>query len=703
MDKDFLGEYAKLESRVQRDVRNAIEKFPDLKHSGQHLEKLTGAADPNIRTIRINDNHRGVVLAAKNDQYILLTVLPHDKANKYAASKRFTINSKLGVLEVRDQTALEAFEPALQAEAAKSEQRLFDHVKDGELARLGIDPDILPVVRSLTGTEQLDAMAKLLPATQHSVLVGLAAGWSADEVWSQLCADILDGQQPSEVDTEDFAAAVERTSDQYVRVTGPEELREMLDKPFRAWRLFLHPKQRAVAFRRSFRGPVLISGGPGTGKTVTAVHRAAFLAERVSAGRDVTDRDGSDGGDVLLTTFNRELSNSLTAQLEQLVEDDEVRSRVEVLNVDRLAHQIVTQARGKKPDLVEQAEFDELWQAAAEKIGSQFPPQFLRREWEQVILAQGLADKAQYLECYRKGRGRKLSRPQKESIWVAVSDVLATLRRNGKYTHLLIAEEAARILAERSAPPYRHVLVDEGQDLHPSQWRLLRRAAEPGPDDLFIVSDPNQRIYKHRVSLNQLGIEVRGRSHKLKVSYRTTQETLNWAARLLSEQTAEGLDDQPDPLTGYRSAIRGRRPITRSYENWHAELEGLVDQVQEWLRQGVESSSIGIAARVRGRLADINDALERADIPASQQRKEDAVRVDTMHAMKGDEYQCTAIVGLDDSMAPLPAAVTSAEEDATAHEQDMQSERSLLFVACTRNRDVLYVSYSGTASPFLPD
>ena len=136
MDKDFLGKYAKLDHRVQRDVCTAIEKFPDLKHSGQHLEKLSGAADPNIRTIRINDNHRGVVLAEKNDQYILLTVLPHDKANKYAASKRFTINSKLGVLEVRDQTALDAFEPALQAEAAKSEQRLFDHVKDGELARL---------------------------------------------------------------------------------------------------------------------------------------------------------------------------------------------------------------------------------------------------------------------------------------------------------------------------------------------------------------------------------------------------------------------------------------------------------------------------------------------------------------------------------------------------------------------------------------
>lgn len=697
VDKDFLGKYAKLDHRVQRDVRTAIEKFPDLKHSSQHLEKLSGAADPNIRTIRINDNHRGVVLAAKNDQYILLTVLPHDKANKYAASKRFTINSKLGVLEVRDQTALEAFEPALQAEAAKSEQRLFDHVKDVEMARLGIDPDILPLVRSLTGTEQLDAMEKLLPATQHGVLIGLAAGWSADEVWSQLCADILDGQQPSEVDTEDFAAAVERTSDQYVRVTGPEELREMLDKPFRAWRLFLHPKQRAVAFRRSFRGPVLISGGPGTGKTVTAVHRAAFLAERVSA-----DRDGSDGRAVLLTTFNRELANSLTAQLEQLVDDDEIRSRVEVLNVDRLANQIVARARGKKPDIVDAAEFGELWRAAAEKIDDQFSPQFLRREWEQVILAQGIADKAQYLECYRKGRGRKLSRPQKESIWGAVSDVLATLRRNGQYTHLLIAEEAARVLAERSAPPYRHVLVDEGQDLHPSQWRLLRRAAEPGSDDLFVVSDPNQRIYKHRVSLNQLGIEVRGRSHKLKVSYRTTQETLNWAARLLSDQTAEGLDDQPDALTGYRSAIRGRRPITRSYENWAAELEGLVGQVREWLRQGVEPSSIGVAARVRGRLTDINDALERADIPASRQRKEDAVRVDTMHAMKGDEYQCTAIVGLDDSTAPLPAAITSAEEDTTGHEQDMQSERSLLFVACTRNRDVLYVSYSGTASPFLP-
>jgi superfamily I DNA/RNA helicase len=99
----------------------------------------------------------------------------------------------------------------------------------------------------------------------------------------------------------------------------------------------------------------------------------------------------------------------------------------------------------------------------------------------------------------------------------------------------------------------------------------------------------------------------------------------------------------------------------------------------------------------------VKSALKRAGITAgSTQATGDGVRVATMHAMKGLEFRCIAVIGVDEELVPLPYAVTPAEDDRAAHEEDLQRERCLLFVACTRARDRLYVTHSGAPSPFLP-
>ena len=278
-----------------------------------------------------------------------------------------------------------------------------------------------------------------------------------------------------------------------------------------------------------------------------------------------------------------------------------------------------------------------------------------------------------------------------------------TLRQNSQRTHLQLADEAARILAERPAALYRHVIVDEGQDLHPSQWRLLRAAAPTGPDDLFIVADPHQRIYDNQVSLSSLGVGIRGRSRKLTINYRTTQEILAWSVRLLANQAPTGLDDEPDTLDGYRSPMHGRRPTVHSHADREAEHEHLADQIKTWLAAGVEPHSVAVAARTGYLARDARDALSAAGIPVSSTTatKTNAVRVGTMHAMKGLEFRCVAAVGVEDGVLPAKGAVTAPAEDPVAHEHDLQRERCLLFVACTRARDSLYVSHVGNPSPFL--
>src|SRR5690606_31965920 len=137
---------------------------------------------------------------------------------------------------------------------------------------------------------------------QWEVLYGLAAGLTPDQVWEEMGAAIVEG----EVDPEDLDTAVRRSADRVLLVEGPDELMAALESPFDLWRIYLHPAQRA-AVEASYGGPARVSGGPGTGKTVVALHRAQRLAERGE-------------GEVLLTTFTSTLASSLESQLRLLVE-----------------------------------------------------------------------------------------------------------------------------------------------------------------------------------------------------------------------------------------------------------------------------------------------------------------------------------------------------------------------------------------------
>lgn len=691
--KSFLTGYASLEKTVRKSVDEAIDRFEHHTFAGLHLEKLHGAEDPNVRTIRIDGGRRGVVLKPESgDVYCLIAVMEHDAAIKYAKSRKFSVNQKLGILEVRDATALAQVRPALDALAEAQPERLFAAYDDGALINLGLDAEVLPIVRLLTSDDHLAALESMLPQPQHLALTGLASGMTPEEVWEEICQLLPDSSPPQAVDTSDLVKAMERSPGDVAFISGPDVLKQMLAHPFELWRVFLHPAQRRLAQRDSYNGPVQVTGGAGTGKTVTALHRARHLAEQ--------------GAPVLVTTFTTTLAETLDRQLDLLIDDPEVRARVEVTNIDKLAYRTVKGAGGHNPKIAGNAEIQALWNIAIAQTAAPFSAAFLQREWEHVILAQDLAGREAYLGCVRRGRGKQLSPAQREKAWAAIARFLKLLSETGARTHMQIAADAARILSADASPRYRHIIVDESQDLYPAQWRVLRAAVAAGPDDLFIVGDPHQRIYDHRVSLKSLGINVTGRSHKLKLSYRTTAEILNWAVRLLGVEPVAGLDDAQDSLTGYRSSLHGRRPVVQALPDRDTELDALVEQVRSWLDADVEPHAIGIATRFVSGVGRIEQALAAAGIGtaslAASGSAQDCVRVGTMHRMKGLEFRCVAVTGADAETLPAAVALTDGDEDPTAHAHDLQRERCLFFVACTRARDALYVSYTGAPSPFLP-
>ena len=576
--KEFLAEYAKLDRNTRSAVDTAIAEFARQTHTGPFLETPPDSRDSRIRTIGIDGVWRGVVLAPDSgDTYCLLTVLPHEKVNDFAASRRFGAARASRALEVRDEETA---------------------------------PDPGPPVRRVA------------------------------------------------------------------RVLAPEPARDRLPRellrvgPGHRW-----PRHRQDGDRAAPRGH------PGR-----------------------TRRTAQAPGPVLLTTFNGNLAESLHAQLDLLIPDAAVRDRIEVLNVDRLAYRVVKQARGT-PVLADERELRVRWAQAAADAGLDLTPAFLKNEWEQVILAQDLRAEPAYLTCLRTSRGRPLTKAQRSQVWQVAQRVMTELAAAGQSTHFQLANEATQLLRQPGAPRYRHILVDEAQDLHPAQWRLLRAAVDPGPDDLFIAADPHQRIYGNRVALASLRISVRGRSRRLSLNYRTTQEILAWALPLLGADPVTGLDGEADSLLGYRSPMHGPRPQAWQAASRTEEFGLLTERVGSWLSAGLEPHAIGVTARSAALVREAREALEAAGIATaslSGRSHVPAVRTGTMHAMKGLEFQAVAVIGVEQGLVPEPGAVTPEAEDPLAYAQDLQRERCVLFVACTRARDHLHVSGTGEPSPFLP-
>ena len=336
--------------------------------------------------------------------------------------------------------------------------------------------------------------------------------------------------------------------------------------------------------------------------------------------------------------------------------------------------------------------------------------EFLHDEWSQVVLGHAINSREEYFRVRRAGRGRTLSRPQRAEVWQLVEQFTKRLADEGLWTFRQVAAVAARLEAERAKAKgarYRHAVVDEAQDLSPAHWMLLRAMVAPGPNDLFLAGDTHQRIYDNYVSLGSLGINIRGRSSRLTLSYRSTHEILSAAEALLGTEEWDDLDGGTDTLIGYRSVLRGPRPSLHGYATWADEVAGIVGHVKEWLPADGSPFSVGVAVPENRLVEDVLQALIEAGIDAASigrdgPRKPAPVHVGTLHRFKGLEYQQMIVAGVSDGALPAARIAGLRDSDPQRYEREVKRARSLLFVAATRARDALTISWHGTPSPFLP-
>lgn len=742
-------ELSKLERSVKAEFFDFSHKFRTDPHDpGLRLKKLKG--DDRIYSARIGIHYRALLTRAGTgphgeDRWLLVAVR-HRKdvydqlsvaVNRITGEIEFVDLSIVGESALRRAgITLTPDEPdkddAAQAHPASPSSRqpppepaapLLAAYTEQQLADFGVAPSLIKLALSVTSSAELDELVADVPLLSKDVLYGLAAGMSPEDVLHEVTQPVATGDP---VDPDDLGTALERTK---VTVIGDDdELRAVLEEgDFRAWKNYLHPTQdRLVA--RVYNGPARVSGGPGTGKTIVALHRVKHLAEALPPGNDKP---------ILLTTFTKNLAADLRARLSSLLVDPTLIARVDVTHIDQLAARVLgagtTAGRAAKRRIDGPQALYELQTLLAELGEHDFDPAFLLDEWEQVILGQTLTGKHEYFQARRVGRGR-LSRPQRDRVWRILEQLTVRLDKQGLETWAQAAERAARLEMERarqaaehssthqaamlrnddsgSAPPgyrYRHIVVDEAQDLRPAHWKMLRAMVEPGRNDLFIAGDAHQRIYDNQVSLSALGINIVGRSTRLTLSYRTTKEILTSALTLMNGQSYDDLDDGTDHLTGYRSVLTGPSPRLDGYATWADELRALAATITSWRDEhdsAQRGGRIAVAVAEREKVDDViryltETGLECAELTKDGTRGDGEIHVGTMHRFKGLEYQKLAVVAVCDGVLPRAGIERFRDSDPARYRRELQQARSLLFVAETRARDALAVTWHGTPSPFL--
>jgi len=472
-------------------------------------------------------------------------------------------------------------------------------------------------------------------------------------------------------------------------------LAEVLNAPLAQWRVFLHPKQRRLVEMHA-NGPVRVLGGAGTGKTVVAMHRAKHLVSKVFTGA---------GDRVLVTTFTRNLATDIYDNLRKICTPDEL-SRLEVANLDAWAGNFL-RARGFQPKLLFGDEADACWENAlnVRPPDVALSPAFYRSEWEPVVQAQGIASADDYVRAPRLGRGTKLGRDLRRRIWPVFQEYRTQLvERNAREFIDLVRD--ARQLAEqgRQVLPYRAVVVDEGQDMSPEAYRLIRALVPPGPNDLFIVGDAHQRIYRYKTTLGHCGIDIRGRGRKLRLNYRTTDEIRRFAVRLLADRAIDDLDGGRDDQKGYLSLTHGEAPLVKAFATVAEEYAFIVREIRRLVDAGSQPESVVVAARTNTLMEEYERALREAGLTVFRLRRDAAdavdrpgVRVATLHRVKGLEFDHVFVAGATDGIIPLAKAIAD-DDDPASREDAETAERALLYVGLTRAKKSATVTAAGRIS-----
>ncbi len=679
----FTDSLAKLTGEEQKAVKTtAFDLQLNPANSGMQFHKLDKAKDKNFWSVRVSSDLR-IIVHKTSDSLLLCYVNHHDPAYRWAEKRKLEIHPRTGaaqIVEIRE-TVQEIIIPKYveTVQPIPPKLPLFAHISDDVLLGYGVPEEWVDDVRK-ADEDSLLALADHLPGEAAEALLDLATG-----VKPQIQQSVTAGVSPF-----DHPDAQRR----FRVMNNVEELERALEYPWEKWTVFLHPAQQQLV-ERDYSGPSRVSGSAGTGKTIVALHRAVYLTRSNPDAR------------ILLTTFSDTLASALRTKLKRLIGNEPLLGdRLEVHAMNAIGRRLYELNFGR-PQIVSQAVMDKLLAEAADAVaGHKFSLHFLRTEWEQVVDAWQLDTWETYRDVTRLGRKTRLPEQKRQQLWSIFDYVRFQLMSRNLVTYAGMFSRLATLLADSKNPPFDFTVADEAQDINVFQLRFLAALGAGRPNGLFFAGDLGQRIFQQPFSWKSLGVDIRGRSVNLRINYRTSHQIRMQADKLLGPELSD-VDGNTEERRGTISVFNGPEPVITVLDTPDKEIETVGQWLACRINEGLKPHEIGVFVRSAAELDRARAAVEKAMIPSkvldnNVETTIGNISISTMHLAKGLEFRAVAVMACDDEIIPLQVRIETVADDADLQEV-YDTERHLLYVACTRARDYLLITSGDEPSEFIDD
>ena len=684
----FTDSLVRLTGDEQKAVKTtAFDLQLNPANPGMSFHKLDKAKDKNFWSVRVSRDIRLIV--HKNDASLLLCYVGHhDDAYDWAERRKLETHPRTGaaqLVEIRE-TVKEILVPLyVQAEPAAAPARVverklvFAEISDDELLGYGVPSEWLKDIKLAT-EDTLLVLTDHLPAEASEALLELATGGKPRvPPIAALAASPFDHPDAQR---------------RFRVMTNVEELQRALDFPWEKWTVFLHPEQRELV-ERDYTGPARISGSAGTGKTIVALHRAAYLARAHTSAR------------VLLTTFSDTLANALRTKLKRLLGNEpRLAERIDVYSLNAIGLRLFKANIGPA-SIASRETMRQLVQEAASTVeGHKFGQHFLLTEWEQVVDAWQLSNWEAYRDVVRLGRKTRLPEAQRKVLWSIFEHVRSGLQSHGLVTYAGMFTSLAATIVTNKNVVFDFAVVDEAQDISAAHLRFFAALGGGRPNALFFAGDLGQRIFQQPFSWKALGVDIRGRSRTLRVNYRTSHQIRTQADLLLGPVVTD-VDGNNEIRSDTVSVFNGPPPTICSLKSPSEEIKTVGNWIKEQAKAGVVPHEFGVFVRSEAELDRAKDAAKEAGLPfkvldENVETVSGYLSICTMHLAKGLEFRAVVVMACDDEIVPLQERIEAVGDDADLQEV-YDTERHLLYVACTRARDHLLVTGVNPVSEFLDD
>lgn len=679
----FFDSFSVLPKQIQKKTREFLKKFKENPTSSAiNLEKILDFVDQSLRTVRIDGKYRAIVQAPeKGESFHLLWVDNHDEAMDWAKNKIFEWNTNTQGFQLFEQPEVS---DSKTVKTTLESNQLFDFLSDADLIAIGVPEIMIQLIRTLSNVDELNTNKGTLPVDVYEYLYYLAEGISLEEILEDIDAGKA-LENPMQSNNALKHAFV---------LTDDIQLEEILNGSFEKWKLFLHPSQRNLSYR-DYNGPVKVTGGAGTGKTVCALHRTRFLVDKL----------GVFDPPILFSTYTK----SLTMYLRETIKGLGIaEGQVEINNIDKLIYELANNQQYKifktKVGYLTSDQEKQVWAKSIERIPSQYNEDFYFSEYNEVILPQNISSLDSYLTASRLGRTSRIGRKDKEEIWMVVEEFQK--QKAGNYSKLELCILLTSYFNKQKVKPFSFVVCDEIQDFSNPELSLLRALVDEKENDMFLVGDPYQNIYRKALNFSKSGIVVKGRrSRKLKLNYRTTEEIKHLAIGVVSKMNVDDFDGNEETLKGYLSLLHGNRPTYETFLKPEDEDKYILEKLKQFIVEAsIQPNEICLCTRTNIGLDEVKKLLNAENIKyldlSSPKQNVNAVNVSTFHNLKGHEFKIVFVKGMSENTVPFKHANYSNLSDRERNSYDQQ-ERSLYYVVFSRAIQSVFITGVGEKSEWI--